>query len=84
MFMPALSSQASPEQLKKWQPLGQKYKIIGTYAQTEMGHGRVLRLSQKILLIPATPPPPHNTYDVKSVRKMILLISVSITFVSYL
>ncbi|XP_040263583.1 peroxisomal acyl-coenzyme A oxidase 2-like [Bufo bufo] len=33
----------SDEQVAKWLPLAQNYKIIGTYAQTELGHGSFLR-----------------------------------------
>jgi len=39
MFIPALVGQMSEEQTKKWMPLCLNYCIIGTYAQTEMGHG---------------------------------------------
>uniref|UniRef100_A0AAY4A5K3 Acyl-coenzyme A oxidase n=1 Tax=Denticeps clupeoides TaxID=299321 RepID=A0AAY4A5K3_9TELE len=38
MFLPTLYSQCDSEQRKKWLPL-----IIGTYAQTEMGHGTHIR-----------------------------------------
>ena len=43
MFIPALMSQASPEQQAKWLPMAQKLEIIGTYAQTELGHGTFVR-----------------------------------------
>lgn len=36
-------SQASPEQQAKWLPMAQKLEIIGTYAQTELGHGTFVR-----------------------------------------
>ena len=36
--------QCTAEQLKKWMPLIKEYKITGTYAQTEMGHGKFLAL----------------------------------------
>ncbi|CAO4382667.1 unnamed protein product [Caenorhabditis nigoni] len=39
MFLPVLQSQASPEQLSDWMPKSLSGTIIGTYAQTEMGHG---------------------------------------------
>uniref|UniRef100_A0A1I7TUV3 Acyl-coenzyme A oxidase n=1 Tax=Caenorhabditis tropicalis TaxID=1561998 RepID=A0A1I7TUV3_9PELO len=39
MFLPVLNSQASPEQLATWMPLALSGTVIGTYAQTEMGHG---------------------------------------------
>ncbi len=43
MFIPAIMSQASPEQQAKWLPMAQKLEIIGTYAQTELGHGTFVR-----------------------------------------
>ncbi|KAF1319830.1 Peroxisomal acyl-coenzyme a oxidase, partial [Globisporangium splendens] len=39
MFIPALENQADDEQQKKWLPLAKNYKIFGSYAQTELGHG---------------------------------------------
>ncbi|KAL4226800.1 Peroxisomal acyl-coenzyme A oxidase 1 [Mactra antiquata] len=39
MFIPALERLATDEQKAKWLPLAQSYQIIGTYAQTELGHG---------------------------------------------
>uniref|UniRef100_A0A4W5RMA1 Acyl-coenzyme A oxidase n=1 Tax=Hucho hucho TaxID=62062 RepID=A0A4W5RMA1_9TELE len=43
MFLPTLYTQCNKEQFKKWVPLAESLKIIGTYAQTEMGHGTHLR-----------------------------------------
>ncbi|KAF1771591.1 hypothetical protein GCK72_003418 [Caenorhabditis remanei] len=43
MFIPALSAQASDEQQAKWLPRALRREIIGTYAQTEMGHGTNLQ-----------------------------------------
>ncbi|XP_078510687.1 peroxisomal acyl-coenzyme A oxidase 1-like isoform X2 [Lissotriton helveticus] len=43
MFTPTLIHQCTPEQKRKWLPLALKMEIIGTYAQTEMGHGTHLR-----------------------------------------
>ena len=34
-----LQSQGSDEQKQKWLPLAQDHRILGGYAQTEMGHG---------------------------------------------
>ena len=42
MFLPTLYSQCTPEQSKKWLPLAKNFKAIGTYAQTELGHGQSL------------------------------------------
>merc|ERR1712137_102811 len=39
MFVPTIMSQASVEQQTEWLPLALPFKIYGTYAQTELGHG---------------------------------------------
>ena len=39
MFIPTLETQATEEQKAKWLPKARNYEIIGTYAQTELGHG---------------------------------------------
>lgn len=39
MFVPTLQSQTDDEQRKKWLPLVLSHQAIGTYAQTELGHG---------------------------------------------
>ena len=38
-FVPTIQGQGDPEQQAKWLPLARDYKIIGAYAQTELGHG---------------------------------------------
>lgn len=43
MFIPALIGLASKEQQAKWLTLAQNLSIIGTYAQTELGHGTFIR-----------------------------------------
>lgn len=43
MFLPTLLSQATPEQQDRFFMPAWNLKIIGTYAQTEMGHGTHLR-----------------------------------------
>ncbi|KAF8889607.1 acyl-CoA oxidase [Infundibulicybe gibba] len=43
LFIPTLKLQASPEQLAHWLPLAEQGKIIGSYCQTELGHGTFLR-----------------------------------------
>lgn len=43
MFAPALRRQATPEQQKKWLKRALDFKILGTYAQTELGHGTYIR-----------------------------------------
>ncbi|KAK7102852.1 peroxisomal acyl-coenzyme A oxidase 1-like [Littorina saxatilis] len=39
MFVPAIERLASDEQKAKWLPKALRYEWIGTYAQTELGHG---------------------------------------------
>eukprot|EP00730_Choanoeca_flexa_P009175 TRINITY_DN12600_c1_g2_i29.p1 TRINITY_DN12600_c1_g2~~TRINITY_DN12600_c1_g2_i29.p1 ORF type:complete len:668 (+),score=194.81 TRINITY_DN12600_c1_g2_i29:1242-3245(+) len=43
MFIPAIKGQGTEEQQAKWLPLAETLQIVGTYAQTEMGHGTFLR-----------------------------------------
>lgn len=43
MFGPTLKLQTSPEQRAYWMPLVESGKIVGTYCQTELGHGTFLR-----------------------------------------
>lgn len=43
MFIPTLLSQATPEQQAEWLPKAMGLKLIGTYAQTELGHGTFVR-----------------------------------------
>ncbi|XP_053611144.1 probable peroxisomal acyl-coenzyme A oxidase 1 [Plodia interpunctella] len=43
MFMPTIMGQCTPEQMAHWLPLAVDMKIIGTYAQTELGHGTFIR-----------------------------------------
>ncbi len=40
MFIPSIESSGTDEQKEKWLPLAKNYQIIGTYAQTELGHGK--------------------------------------------
>lgn len=46
MFIPTLNSQCTAEQRKKWIPLAESFHMLGTYAQTELGHGQFLSLRQ--------------------------------------
>ncbi|OWF34664.1 peroxisomal acyl-coenzyme A oxidase 1-like [Mizuhopecten yessoensis] len=39
MFLPALERLASDDQKARWLPLARRYHMVGTYAQTELGHG---------------------------------------------
>ncbi|CAN9510161.1 unnamed protein product [Ophioblennius macclurei] len=43
MFLPTLMNLGDAEQLQKWLPLAESFQVLGTYAQTEMGHGTHLR-----------------------------------------
>ncbi|KAM4023059.1 peroxisomal acyl-coenzyme A oxidase 2-like [Anomaloglossus baeobatrachus] len=43
VFIKTISALGTDEQISKWLPLASNYKIIGTYAQTELGHGTYLR-----------------------------------------
>ena len=43
MFTPTIFAQASDEQQKEWLPLALNYRLLGTYAQTELGHGSFVR-----------------------------------------
>ncbi|XP_013401428.1 peroxisomal acyl-coenzyme A oxidase 1 isoform X1 [Lingula anatina] len=43
MFIPAIAGQGSDKQRRKWLPLCESYRIVGTYAQTEVGHGTFVR-----------------------------------------
>lgn len=43
MFIPSILSQGSREQQAEWMPKCMGLQIIGTYAQTEMGHGTFVR-----------------------------------------
>lgn len=43
MFIPALKTLASDEQLAHWLPLAEGGNIVGIYCQTELGHGTFVR-----------------------------------------
>lgn len=46
MFLPTLHGQMSDEQKKKWLGRAENWEIIGTYAQTELGHGTKISVVQ--------------------------------------
>lgn len=43
MFYTTVKEQASEEQQKHWMPLIESWKIIGSYGQSELGHGSNVR-----------------------------------------
>nr|XP_049692605.1 probable peroxisomal acyl-coenzyme A oxidase 1 [Helicoverpa armigera]XP_049692606.1 probable peroxisomal acyl-coenzyme A oxidase 1 [Helicoverpa armigera]XP_049692608.1 probable peroxisomal acyl-coenzyme A oxidase 1 [Helicoverpa armigera]XP_049692609.1 probable peroxisomal acyl-coenzyme A oxidase 1 [Helicoverpa armigera] len=43
MFVPTILNQSDPDQMSEWLPKAMSMGIIGTYAQTELGHGTFLR-----------------------------------------
>lgn len=48
MFLPTLLNQATPEQMDRFFMPAWNLKIIGTYAQTEMGHGKMNTEAQNV------------------------------------
>ena len=54
LFFSSVKGQGTEEQKAKWLPLAESYQIIGTYAQTELGHGKYIAL----FFTPRQPPPP--------------------------
>ncbi|XP_060084929.1 peroxisomal acyl-coenzyme A oxidase 1-like [Ylistrum balloti] len=43
MFIPTIQKLGTEDQKRKWLPLAKTLKVVGTYAQTELGHGTFLR-----------------------------------------
>ncbi|XP_001628716.2 peroxisomal acyl-coenzyme A oxidase 1 [Nematostella vectensis] len=43
MFMPTIKLMGTKEQQEKWLPLAEMHQILGTFAQTELGHGTFVR-----------------------------------------
>ncbi|XP_060608673.1 peroxisomal acyl-coenzyme A oxidase 1-like [Ruditapes philippinarum] len=43
MFIPTIEKQGTKEQIAKYVEPAKKFKILGTYAQTELGHGTFIR-----------------------------------------
>lgn len=40
VFMRSISVLGSDKQIAKWIPLATQHRLIGSYAQTELGHGK--------------------------------------------
>ncbi|XP_064805333.1 peroxisomal acyl-coenzyme A oxidase 1 isoform X2 [Oncorhynchus masou masou] len=69
MFLPTLYTQCNKQQLKKWVPLAESFKALGTYAQTEMGHGTHLRgLETTATYDPATQEFVMNSPTITSIK----------------
>ncbi|XP_070828845.1 peroxisomal acyl-coenzyme A oxidase 1 isoform X2 [Chaetodon trifascialis] len=69
MFIPTLYNLCDPQQSRKWLPLAKSYEIVGTYAQTEMGHGTHLRgLETTATYDPATQEFVLNTPTISSIK----------------
>ena len=47
MFLPTIQNQADDEQQDWWLTKVMSMKILGTYAQTEMGHGESYLVNRK-------------------------------------
>ncbi|XP_061583366.1 peroxisomal acyl-coenzyme A oxidase 1-like isoform X2 [Cololabis saira] len=69
MFLPTLNSQCDAQQAEKWLPLAESYQAVGTYAQTELGHGTHLRgLETTSTYDPATQEFVLNSPTVSSIK----------------
>ncbi|XP_029992449.1 peroxisomal acyl-coenzyme A oxidase 1 isoform X3 [Sphaeramia orbicularis] len=69
MFLPTLYSQCDRQQARKWLPLAESFQVLGTYAQTEMGHGTHLRgLETTATYDPATQQFVLNSPTVSSIK----------------
>ncbi|XP_038834662.1 peroxisomal acyl-coenzyme A oxidase 1-like isoform X1 [Salvelinus namaycush] len=69
MFLPTLYTQCNKQQFKKWVPLAESFKALGTYAQTEMGHGTHLRgLETTATYDPATQEFVMNSPTITSIK----------------
>ena len=42
MFIPTIQKQGTKKQIEKFIPRAQNFEMIGTYAQTELGHGNII------------------------------------------
>uniref|UniRef100_A0A3Q3XE96 Acyl-coenzyme A oxidase n=1 Tax=Mola mola TaxID=94237 RepID=A0A3Q3XE96_MOLML len=69
MFLPTLYSQCNPQQARKWIPLAESFRVVGTYAQTELGHGTHLRgLETTATYDPATQEFVLNSPTISSIK----------------
>ncbi|XP_056599771.1 peroxisomal acyl-coenzyme A oxidase 1 isoform X1 [Triplophysa dalaica] len=69
MFIPTLKSLGTVEQAKKWIPLAESFRVLGTYAQTELGHGTHIRgLETTATYHPATQEFVLNSPTISSIK----------------
>ncbi|XP_062853903.1 peroxisomal acyl-coenzyme A oxidase 1 isoform X1 [Trichomycterus rosablanca] len=69
MFLPTVYNQCTPKQQDKWLPLSTSLQVIGTYAQTELGHGTHIRgLETTATYDPATQEFVLNSPTVTSIK----------------
>ncbi|XP_005109417.2 peroxisomal acyl-coenzyme A oxidase 1 [Aplysia californica] len=69
MFIPALERLCNEEQKARWLPLALNYRIIGTYAQTELGHGtNLMRLETTATFDPETDEFVMNSPQISSMK----------------
>lgn len=52
MFLPTLRNLCDPQQVMKWLPLAESFQALGTYAQTELGHGQSWIQNQTLIIVP--------------------------------
>ena len=50
MFIPTIQKQGTKRTIDKFVKKAQNYEVVGTYAQTELGHGKILTLILNIML----------------------------------
>uniref|UniRef100_A0A3B4ADM2 Acyl-coenzyme A oxidase n=1 Tax=Periophthalmus magnuspinnatus TaxID=409849 RepID=A0A3B4ADM2_9GOBI len=68
MFLPTLYSQCDQEQSKKWLPLATSFEVLGTYAQTELGHTHLRGLETTATFDPTTQEFVLNSPTVTSIK----------------
>uniref|UniRef100_A0A3P9MI55 Acyl-coenzyme A oxidase n=1 Tax=Oryzias latipes TaxID=8090 RepID=A0A3P9MI55_ORYLA len=69
MFLPTLLRLCDPQQMSKWLPLAKSMQAVGTYAQTELGHGTHLRgLETTATYDPATQEFVLNSPTISSIK----------------
>ena len=69
MFAFSIEMFGTPEQVAKWRPLTKNFNIIGSYAQTELGHGsNVAGLETTATFDPLTDEFVINTPHIKAAK----------------